>query len=109
MAGAAPHTHILRISYGREGDPDGFVYQITVERALADASRMLGVELTMDQVLDSRRIFWGDAMTHPNAEERAVLNQIAAAAQRVEGLDLEGALFAGTGITAVVARGLQFQ
>ena len=109
MAGAAPHTHILRISYGREGDPEGFVYQVSVERALADASRMLGVELTMDQVLDSRRIFWGDAMTHPNAEERAVLNQIAAAAQRVEGLDLEGALFAGTGITAVVARGLQFQ
>lgn len=108
MEGAALHTHILRISYGREGDPDGFVYQVTVERALADASRMLGVPLSTEDLLDSRRIFWGDAMTHPNPEERARIRQIAQAAEKVEGLDLEGAWVAGTGITAVVARGLKF-
>ncbi|MCV0002005.1 protoporphyrinogen/coproporphyrinogen oxidase [Mobiluncus mulieris] len=108
MVGAAPHTHVLRISYGREGDPKGFVYGITVERALADASRMLGVRLHESQILDSRRVFWGDAMTHPDLSERARIREIEAAAARVEGLDLEGAWVAGTGITAVVAHGLRF-
>lgn len=108
MAGAEPHVHVLRISYGREGDPDGFVYQVSVQQALADASRMLGVELTESDLLDSRRIFWGDSMVHPNREEREVINRVAEAAERVEGLELEGAWVAGTGITAVVARGLRF-
>lgn len=109
MTGAAPHTHVLRISYGREGDPEGFVYGITVDRALADASRMLGVGLHESQVLDSRRVYWGDAMGHPNLEERAKIREIAGLAARVEGLDLAGAWVAGTGITAVVAHGLKFQ
>lgn len=108
MGGAAqPHTHVLRVSYGREGDPLDFLAAVDVDYALRDASRMLGVELDRSQLLDSRLINWGDAMTHPNAAEREKFREVVQLAQRVEGLDLVGSWVAGNGITPVIAHALQ--
>lgn len=91
-------VHAVRLSYGRAGDPEPTAVP-TVEEAVADASRILGVSLTTDQVLAHATTHWPDALVPARPEDRAPL---AALLTRLPGLAVTGGWVAGTGLAAVV-------
>jgi len=81
-----PHRHVVRLSYSVQPDEDvtGF--------ALADASRLLGVELTAPQVVATTQVQWHDAAP----AKVGSLNP-------APGLHLVGSAAGLSGIAAIVA------
>ncbi|GAA4846839.1 protoporphyrinogen oxidase [Luteimicrobium xylanilyticum] len=93
-------VHVVRLSYGRAGDPEPTVPP-TVEEAVADAARLLGVPLDPSQVLDHLDTHWPDALAPARPADRATADD---AAHRLPGLAVVGAWVAGTGLAAVVGQ-----
>ena len=91
-------VHVVRLSYGRAGDPEPTVPP-TVEEAVADASRLLGVPLDASQVLDHLDTHWPDALAPARPADRTKADD---AARRLPGVAVVGAWVAGTGLAAVV-------
>lgn len=102
-----PGTHVVRLSYGRIGQPDELVATGSdgqlIEQAVKDASKILGVELTEDDVLGSHVQRFSDVVPLQGpaaAERRAVVAQIE---KDYPGLAVTGAWVAGTGLARVIA------
>ncbi|WP_323374513.1 protoporphyrinogen/coproporphyrinogen oxidase [Brachybacterium sp. NBEC-018] len=99
----ARSPHVLRLSYGRPGeplpDPSGIV-----DLALADASVILGTPLRREDLLGSAVIDWDRAMRQARPGHAEALAEVTALLARPEhaGLDLAGTWRAGTGIAAIV-------
>jgi len=91
-------VHVVRLSYGRAGDPEPTVPP-TVEEAVADASRLLGVPLDPSQVVDHLDTHWPDALAPARPADRTTADD---AAHRLPGVAVVGAWVAGTGLAAVV-------
>lgn len=91
--------HVLRISYGRVREP---YPQPTLAGGLADASRMLGVELSADQVVDHRLIRWDGTLAPLTPATRDWTAGIVRQLGSRPGLALTGAWVAGTGLAALV-------
>jgi oxygen-dependent protoporphyrinogen oxidase len=94
---AGPGHHVVRLSYGRIGattEPD-------LDRVVADASRLFGVDLH-GRVLGHVVTRWNGALPPPTPAYR---REVAAFVQRVDavpGLAVTGGWIAGTGLAAIV-------
>lgn len=83
--------HLVRVSYPVNE-------QVPVSQALADASELLGLELSDDQVVDSYVLRWGGALTPATPELREWSDHISTP----QSVSVTGVWKAGTGISAVV-------
>ncbi|MEE1617956.1 protoporphyrinogen/coproporphyrinogen oxidase [Brachybacterium sp. J153] len=97
----AASPHLVRLSYGRPGEP--LPEREGIEGlALADASRILGTELTREQLLGAVVIDWDRAMSQALPGHRAALDHLTALLAEEPTLHLTGSWRAGTGIDAIV-------
>ncbi|SPT54308.1 Protoporphyrinogen oxidase [Actinomyces bovis] len=94
-----PHTHALRLSYGRPGEPRP---EVTLAGALADVAALTGVCIPTERVLEHRLVRWDGTLPPVSADYRAKAAQLVARVESQAGLGLTGAWVAGTGIASVV-------
>ncbi len=95
-----PGRHVLRLSYGRGGQP---LPAGLVDLAVADSATLTGVPLTAGAVVGSDVVRWTSALPRPQAGHRAAMDAVRSEVVRTAGLHLTGSLVAGTGLAAVVA------
>ncbi|MBK0330765.1 FAD-dependent oxidoreductase [Brachybacterium sp. MASK1Z-5] len=102
-----PHSHVLRLSYGRPGEvlpgDDALTDEQVTDLALADASAILGTALSREQLRAARTVTWRRTMRQARPGHRAALEDL----DRILGsaglpLELTGAWRAGTGLDALV-------
>lgn len=110
-AGAGHQRHAIRLSYGIGASdaphlgeaPDGETARIDL--ALADASELLGVPLTRDQLRAGHVAHWRGTQpgaAHGRAERTAQIRATLAEQGTAGTLDGAGAWLAGTGLAAVI-------
>lgn len=106
---AGPGRHVVRLSYGRAderaggaADPVPTDLPGLTELALRDASAILEVPLTADQVRASTRVTWSQGLPVPSAEHRRTVQAVREAVADVPGLAVVGAWVAGNGLASVV-------
>ncbi len=95
-------VHVLRVSYGRAGDPTP---EPTLAQALADASVLLGVDLTVEHVRGTTTIRYANSLPPQSPAHRARVAQLQAVVDQLPGFAITGAWFAGTGLAAVLPHG----
>lgn len=91
--------HLLRVSYGWANGPE---IPVSVEGALQDASRLLGVQISPDQLLGSMIIHWDGSLPPFTPKHREMTAKLLEEVQTYPGLELAGSWVAGSGIAAVV-------
>ncbi|WP_193106922.1 NAD(P)/FAD-dependent oxidoreductase [Brachybacterium sp. FME24] len=101
---SAESPHVVRLSYGRPGEelPER---GSLVDLALTDASRILGVEVGREHLLDACVIDWDRAMRQSLPGHRAALDALGGLLETLppaRTLELVGSWRAGTGIDAIV-------
>ena len=96
------NRHVLRVSYGRAGQPTP---RPSLEDALADAATLLGVELSVDDVVGHMVIGFPNSLPPQTPEHRERVGALTAAAAELDGFEITGAWYAGTGLAAVVPHG----
>ncbi|PVU83020.1 protoporphyrinogen oxidase [Cellulomonas sp. WB94] len=115
---AGPGRHVVRLSYGVAGSPAVGTYATPegtepadpralgdgalAALALRDASTLLGVTLSADQLVASARVAWSQALPRPSAAHSATVARVRAAVAGVRGLAVCGAWVAGNGLASVV-------
>ena len=102
---AGPHRHVVRVSFGSQGEPAataGLDDAEAIELALAQASALLGVEIEPSQLVGGHR------ERYTQSQPASIIGrqeQTAAARARVAavpGLGVAGAWVSGTGLAQVV-------
>ncbi|MFI8527881.1 protoporphyrinogen/coproporphyrinogen oxidase [Promicromonospora sukumoe] len=96
---AGPGVHVVRLSYGRMGEPTP---EPTAQEAARDASALLGVDLT-DRVREVLHQRWDGALPPPTPAYRAAVREFEGSVLAEPGLDVTGSWIAGTGLAAIVA------
>lgn len=96
---AGKGRHLLRVSYGWANGPQ---IPVSVEGALKDASRLLGVDISPDQLLGSMIIHWDGSLPPFTPKHREMTAKLLEEVQAYPGLELAGSWVAGSGIAAVV-------
>lgn len=96
---AGEGRHLLRVSYGWANGPE---IPVSVEGALQDASRLLGVEISPDQLLGSMIIHWDGSLPPFTPKHREMTAKLLEKVRVFPGLELAGSWVAGSGIAAVV-------
>ncbi|GAA3814609.1 protoporphyrinogen/coproporphyrinogen oxidase [Cellulomonas soli] len=114
--------HVVRLSYGRAGADnrqgaggrkDGEQSPLTVpvregddavlvEQAVRDASVLLGVPLTAEQVVGTAVVRWTQALPRPSATHREAVAAVRAAVADLPGVAVCGAWADGNGLASVV-------
>lgn len=100
-----PHRHVIRLSYGRQGDTDSTAALGDAElvaQALADASILFGTPLTAEQVVDAARTPWRGTVPVATIGHRQAVERVREAVELFEGLEVAGAWLSGTGLASVV-------
>lgn len=103
---AGPGTHVLRLSYGRLSDAPGAVPaddQALRDVAIADASALLGTELTAADVVGWDVVRYDAALPFATTGHRDRVAAFRTAVAAHPGLEVVGAWLAGTGLASVVA------
>ena len=95
-----PHTHLLRLSYGRLGEVEPAV---TVEGALRDIRTLTGVDIAPEAVTDHLLARWNGTLPPLPPEYRSRVGALEEQVRPLGGVVLTGAWVAGTGIASVVA------
>jgi protoporphyrinogen/coproporphyrinogen III oxidase len=93
----APGEHVLRLSYGRPGEPPTGV---DAAQGLADAERLLGVRI--EEVRDAVVVAREGALAPSTPAHREAVEELRARVSALPGLAVTGAWVAGTGLAAVV-------
>ncbi|GAA2237735.1 protoporphyrinogen oxidase [Promicromonospora sukumoe] len=96
---AGPGVHVVRLSYGRMGEPTP---EPTAQEAARDASALLGVDLT-DRVREVLHQRWDGGLPPPTPAYRAAVREFEGSVLAEPGLDVTGGWIAGTGLAAIVA------
>lgn len=96
---AGKGRHLLRVSYGWANGPE---VPVSVEGALKDASRLLGVTISPEQLLGSMIIHWDGSLPPFTPKHREMTAKLLEDIRAYPGLDLAGSWVAGSGIAAVV-------
>jgi oxygen-dependent protoporphyrinogen oxidase len=102
---AGAGRHVLRLSYGRAGEPNpaaGLSDPEFQQLALRDASTILGVPLTGDAVAGFARTVWHDALSPATVGARQRVQRVRDKVADVPGLEVTGAWLSGTGLAAVI-------
>ncbi|HEY1105897.1 MAG TPA: FAD-dependent oxidoreductase [Agromyces sp.] len=105
LAEQAAGRHVVRLSYGRAGQPnplDGLTDEAVAALALADASRLLGVPLDASMLRASGRTEWRDAVSHAAIGQRDRVHALEEAIAAEPGIEVTGSWVAGTGLASVV-------
>lgn len=105
LAERAGGRHVVRLSYGRAGQPnplDGLADDAVAALALADASRLLGVPLDAGMLRASGRTEWRDAVSHAAIGQRDRVRALEDAVAAEPGVEVTGSWVAGTGLASVV-------
>jgi oxygen-dependent protoporphyrinogen oxidase len=102
---AAGGRHVVRVSFGAQGDPAATARlddQEAARLALREAADMLGVPLAEPMLVDSHRARFTQAQPASliGAAERRLA--VRAAVQKIDGLAVVGAWLAGTGLAQVI-------
>ncbi|GAA3937648.1 protoporphyrinogen/coproporphyrinogen oxidase [Microbacterium soli] len=102
---AADGAHIVRVSFGSQGEPAATAAlddDAAAQLALSEASALLGVRLPADGLRAAHRARF--VQSQPSSQIGAARRRAAArtAVQRVPGLGVVGAWIAGTGLAQVV-------
>jgi oxygen-dependent protoporphyrinogen oxidase len=118
VAGAGRHA--VRLSYAGSQRPgsefsvspasgrrisasgESAVDKALIERALMDASTLLNVPLTADDLRASKITRWNDAVTPPSPEHRNLVEKWTKSVARLDKIALTGSWIAGTGLASVV-------
>ena len=104
-AAAGPGRHVIRLSYGRSGEPnltDALSDEQFQELARHDASVILGVQLAADSVQGFARTAWRNALSPATLGARERVKAVRDALEQTPGLELTGAWLSGTGLAAVI-------
>ena len=121
-AAAGPGTHVVRLSYGRGGDtgagnthvrgagsgrPDGAGAGVSdeglLDAALRDASALLTVPVTSNDLLDWDVVSWGGALPFAAVGHRQRVADVRRVSAGEGNLVMVGGWLAGNGLAAVVA------
>jgi protoporphyrinogen/coproporphyrinogen III oxidase len=118
-AAAGPGTHVVRLSYGRgetrQRDAGSMAKvppagtwadandNVLLDAALRDASALLTVPVTADDVLDWDVVSWGGALPFAAVGHRQRVAEVRRICSGAEGLAVVGGWLAGNGLAAVVA------
>lgn len=118
-AAAGPGTHVVRLSYGRgetrqrdagymaerlpAGTGAGANDSDLLDAALRDASALLTVPVTADDVLDWDVVSWGGALPFAAVGHRQRVAEVRRICSGTGGLAVVGGWLAGNGLAAVVA------
>lgn len=94
-----PHTHLLRLSYGRLGEAEPAV---TVEGALRDIRTLTGITIAADAVTDHLLARWNGTLPPLPPDYRGRVASLEEQVCLLGGVVLTGAWVAGTGIASVV-------
>ena len=108
-AAAGPGRHVVRLSYGRAGQPnptDDLTDDELQALALHDASVLLGVPLPARSVRAFARTEWRDALSPATLGAPARAQQVREAVAATPGLEITGAWLAGTGLASVIPHAL---
>jgi oxygen-dependent protoporphyrinogen oxidase len=105
---AGPGTHVLRLSYGRAGGNNAENEALESDEdllsiALADASKLLGLAMTPEDLLGWDVVRWQGSLPFAAVGHRARVAELRTMARAVPGLLLTGGWLAGNGLAAVVA------
>jgi oxygen-dependent protoporphyrinogen oxidase len=106
---AGPGTHVVRLSYGRAGEPGAEAERWEpesddelFEAALGDASTLLGVVLTPQEVLGWDVVRWEGSLPFAAVGHRDRVAAIRALVAERRGLAVVGGWAAGNGLAAVI-------
>ena len=118
-AAAGPGTHVVRLSYGRGegtgkdarwscaglpgGDGSGAENNVLFESALRDASTLLTVPVTADDVIDWDVVSWGGVLPFAAVGHRQRVAEVRRVCAAEGSLVMVGGWLAGNGLAAVVA------
>ena len=104
---SGPGSHVLRLSYGRLNDVAGSLANADDASlrtaALADASTLLGLEITAGDVLGFDVVRYAGALPFATTGHAARVAAIRERTNATPGLEVVGAWLSGTGLAAVVA------
>ncbi|WP_448808167.1 protoporphyrinogen oxidase [Agromyces bauzanensis] len=110
LADVADGRHVVRLSYGRAGEPnplDGRTDDEVAALALADASVLLGVPLDASMLRASGRTAWRDALSHATIGQRDRVRALEDVLAAEPGIEATGSWVAGTGLASVVPHALE--
>ena len=110
LAELAGDRHVVRLSYGRAGEPnplDGRTDQEVAALALADASAMLGTPLDPSSVLASGRSAWRDALSQATIGQRDRVRALEDVLAAEPGIEATGSWVAGTGLASVIPHAIE--
>ncbi|MET4159244.1 protoporphyrinogen oxidase [Agromyces sp. PvR057] len=105
LAARTGGRHVVRLSYGRAGEPnplDGLADADVRSLALADASALFGVALDADAILALGRASWRDALSQATIGQRDRVRALEDALAAEPGIEVTGSWVAGTGLASVV-------
>nr|WP_307794358.1 protoporphyrinogen oxidase [Arthrobacter cavernae] len=105
---AGPGTHVLRLSYGRREEDQAKALDVLdddalFEAALRDASTLLTVPVTRDDVVDWDVVRWAGALPFAAVGHKQRVAEVRRICARADGLAVVGGWLAGNGLAAVVA------
>lgn len=102
---AAGSRHIVRVSFGEQGEPAATAPlddQAAARLALSEAAAMLGVALPESKLIASHRARFTQAQPSSLIGAADRRSEVRAAVEHVDGLAVVGAWLAGTGLAQVV-------
>lgn len=105
-----PGRHVLRLSFGRAGQPVptlGLSDTELTELAVHDAAAILGVELAPGQVRGFARTLWSDGLSPATIGAPERIRQVRHTIDPTPGLDVTGGWLAGTGLASVIPDAIQ--
>lgn len=107
-AAAGPGRHVLRLSYGRVDGAGGQsrgpeTDDELLAASLQDATKLLGVSISRDDVLDWDVVRWRGALPFAAVGHKARVTTIREACAAAGGLAVVGGWVAGNGLAAVVS------
>lgn len=110
LAHAAGGRQVVRLSYGRAGEPnplDGRTDDEVTALALADAAALLGTPLDAAMVRAAGRTAWRDALSHATIGQRDRVRALEDVLAAEPGIEATGSWVAGTGLASVVPHALE--
>ena len=107
---AGPGRHVVRLSYGRAGEPnplDGRADDEVAALALADASTLLGVPLDETMLRAAGRSSWRDALSQATIGQRDRVRALEDVLAAEPGIEATGSWVSGTGLASVIPHALE--